>query len=270
VAIYAIGDLQGCFKPFLKLLDRLHFKPRNDQLWLVGDLVNRGPQSLKVLRFVRSLGDSAKVVLGNHDLNLLAVAHGDRNHHPRDTLTAILNAPDRDQLLDWLRHQPLLHHDKKIGYTMVHAGLPPQWDLAQAQTCAARVEKVLRGKHYREFLLHMYGNQPNKWHKSLDGWARLRFTTNALTRIRYCSEDGHLDMDHHGPIGSQPKGLMPWFKVPGRASKDLKLVFGHWSTLGTIVKPGLIALDSGCVWGEHLSAIRLDKPGKLIEIRCPH
>lgn len=269
MAIYAVGDLQGCFQPLLKLLERLHFKPGKDQLWLVGDLVNRGPQSLEVLRFVRSLGDSAKVVLGNHDLNLLAVAYGDRNHHPRDTLRAILKAPDREPLLDWLRQQPLLHHDKKLGITMVHAGLPPQWDLKTAQHCASKVEKMLSGKHCSEFLLRMYGNKPSQWDKSLHGWAKLRFTTNALTRIRYCSKDGHLDMDNHGPIGSQPKGLMPWFKVPGRASKDLTLVFGHWSTLGTIVKPGLIALDSGCVWGGQLTAIRLDKPGKLIAVRCP-
>jgi len=268
LAIYAIGDLQGCHKAFVKMLGRLHFNPKSDQLWLVGDLVNRGPHSLEVLRHVMQLGSSAKVVLGNHDLNLLAVAYGHRESRHRDTLGPILKARDRDVLLDWLRHQPLLHHDRKLGYTMVHAGLPPQWDLKRAQSCAAKVEKALRGKHYKDFLRHMYGDKPDHWKKSLHGWGKLRFCTNALTRIRYCSADGHLNLEANGPVGTQPKGLMPWFEVPGRASKGSNLVFGHWSALGSLVKPGLIALDSGCVWGQHLTAIRLDKPGKFIEVSC--
>lgn len=268
MAVYAIGDIQGCYKPFRKLLNALSFKPDRDQLWLVGDLVNRGPHSLEVLRYVKDLGDSVKVVLGNHDLNLLAVAYGGRSQRPRDTLKPILKAKDRDSLLHWLRQQPLLHHDKALGYTMIHAGLPPQWDLHTAQDCADQVGKTLRGKYFKDFLLHMYGDKPDVWSKHLSGWGRQRFCTNALTRLRFCSANGHLDMHASGPPGSQDPGIMPWFEVPGRASAKLNLVFGHWSTLGTVIRPGIIALDSGCVWGQHLTAMRLDKKAKPVVVSC--
>jgi bis(5'-nucleosyl)-tetraphosphatase (symmetrical) len=221
-----------------------------------------------VLRHVKKLGSSAKVVLGNHDLNLLAVAFGNRESRNRDTLNPILKARDGDELLNWLRHQPLLQHDKKLGYTMVHAGLPPEWNLKHAQEHAHEVEKVLQGRHYKAFLRHMYGDKPDHWKKSLHGWGRLRYCTNALTRIRYCSANGRLNMETNGPVGSQGKGLIPWFEVPGRASARMNLVFGHWSALGSLKRPGIIALDSGCVWGEHLTAIRLDKPGKFIKVNC--
>jgi bis(5'-nucleosyl)-tetraphosphatase (symmetrical) len=268
LAVYAIGDIQGCYKPFRKLLKSLHFKPGADQLWLVGDLVNRGPHSLEVLRYVRDLGDDAKVVLGNHDLNLLAVAYGDRTIRQRDTLKPILKAKDCDELLTWLRQQPLLHHDKKLDYTMVHAGLPPQWDLKTAKACAAEVEKVLSGKHFKDFLRHMYGDQPQRWSKSLSGWSRLRFCTNALTRLRFCTANGRLDMASSGPPGTEPPGYMPWFEVPGRESSKLNLVTGHWSALGTVIRPGVLSLDSGCVWGQHLTAYRLDKKSKPVTVKC--
>ena len=269
MAVYAIGDVQGCYKPLRKLLDLVRFNPAKDQLWLVGDIVNRGPQSLEVLRYVKGLGNSARMVLGNHDLNLLAIAYTDREPRRRDTLSPILRAKDREELLYWLRHRPLLHHNRKLGYTMVHAGLPPQWSLRLARKNARRVEKALQGKHYKEFLRNMYGDQPDRWSKSLRGWERLRYSTNALTRIRYCGPRGQLDFEAKGAPGSQPTGCVPWFDAPGRKSKKINLVFGHWATLGTMLRPGLNALDSGCVWGQHLRALRLDQPDRLVVSRCP-
>ncbi|MFO1424644.1 MAG: symmetrical bis(5'-nucleosyl)-tetraphosphatase [Candidatus Competibacteraceae bacterium] len=261
MAVYAIGDIQGCYDPLARLLDRLCFDPAADMLWLVGDLVNRGPRSVEVLRLVRGLGQRAIMVLGNHDLTLLAVAAGQVKPKRKDTFHTILDAPDHAELLDWLRWRPLLHHDPALKFTLIHAGLPPQWDLALAQRCAAELEATLRGPNYEDFLAHMFGGEPRRWRDDLAGYDRLRFIVNALTRMRFCTADGALSFSEKGPPGSQGPGLLPWFAVPGRRGADLNLVFGHWAALGYYRAPGIYALDSGCVWGNRLTAIRLDEPG---------
>jgi len=266
---YAIGDIQGCHAELERLLDRLDFDPAADRLWLAGDLVNRGPESLAVLRRVRALGDAAIVVLGNHDLHLLAVAAGNARHSKKSTLGAILRAPDRDELLDWLRRRPLLHHDPELGLTLVHAGLPPQWDLAEALACAHELETVLRSDDYPEFLHAMYGNEPARWSPDLSGIERLRFITNALTRLRFCAPDGTLALKEKGEIGSQSPGLLPWFQVPGRRTRADRIVFGHWSALGYWSGENVWAIDSGCLWGGALTALRLDRePLEPIQIEC--
>jgi len=256
MAIYVIGDIQGCFDELQRLLERIAYDPRHDRLWFAGDLVNRGPKSLETLRFARA--HDAIVVLGNHDLHLLASARLPNHRKRKDTLDAIINAPDADELLDWLRHRPLLHHDKATGYTLIHAGLPPQWDLAMARARAHEVEQVLRGDDFPAFFEHMYGNRPHKWKDKLQGWDRLRCITNCLTRLRYCDEQGRLALDEKGPPGSQPKHLKPWFEWPERRSRDMKILFGHWSTLGAYSGNGVHALDTGCLWGGSLSALRID------------
>ncbi|MET0536200.1 MAG: symmetrical bis(5'-nucleosyl)-tetraphosphatase [Steroidobacter sp.] len=261
MAVYAIGDVQGCDDEFAQLLRELDFSPSRDTLWLVGDLVNRGPRSLEVLRRVKAFGDSAISVLGNHDLHLLALVLSP--HEPtksKDTLNTVLNAPDRDELLHWLRHRPMLHHDAKLGYTMVHAGLAPQWDLAQAQSCARELETVLRDENQcRELFANMYGDKPDRWSNDLRGMERLRFITNCLTRLRYCRPDGTLELKFKGEVKDAPKQLMPWFKVPDRRTRDARIVFGHWSALGYYDDDGVLAIDTGCVWGEKLCAVRLDQ-----------
>ncbi|MGH8402201.1 MAG: symmetrical bis(5'-nucleosyl)-tetraphosphatase, partial [Gammaproteobacteria bacterium] len=254
MAIFAIGDIQGCYDELRHLLDRIRFNPAEDTLWLTGDLVNRGPKSLDVLRFVKDLGDNAICVLGNHDLHLLALASGQDKHKSADTLDAVLAAPDRDTLLDWLRHRPLLHHDAALGYTLIHAGLPPQWDLETATDCAHELENVLRDNAYREFFNHMYGNQPNHWSPDLSGIERLRFIVNCFTRLRYCTADGILDLTSKGAPGSQPEPYMPWFEVPDRASATLHILFGHWAALGEVKGHNVYPLDTGCVWGGRLTA----------------
>jgi bis(5'-nucleosyl)-tetraphosphatase (symmetrical) len=269
MSIYAIGDLQGCHAELARLLDRLAFDPAVDRLWFAGDLVNRGPESLAVLRQVRALGDSAIVVLGNHDLHLLAVAAGNARHSRKSTLGAILRAPDRDELLDWLRHRSMLHHDPDLGLTLVHAGLPPQWDLAQALTCARELESVLRSGDHSEFMHAMYGNEPARWSPDLRGIERLRFITNVLTRLRFCTLDGTLALKEKGEIGSQSPGLLPWFQVPGRRTRADRIVFGHWSALGYWSGENVWAIDSGCLWGGALTALRLDRePLEPIQIDC--
>lgn len=268
MATYAIGDVQGCNDELQALLAQLGFERARDRLWFVGDLVNRGTHSLETLRFVHGLGDRAITVLGNHDLHLIAAAHGqvmDRDDH---TLDDILAAPDRDELIDWLCRRPLLHHDATLGYTMIHAGLPPQWDLALAQQCAHEAEQTLRGSQRSEFIARMYGNQPDQWSAGLHGWKRLRFTINCLTRMRYCDRAGKIDLKSKGPPGSQPAGQMPWFAVPGRASRELNIVFGHWSTLGTCNEPGVFPTDSGCLWGGALTALRIDGIPQRFSIPC--
>lgn len=268
MAVYAIGDLQGCYEPLRRLLDHLAFDPRHDCLWLVGDLVNRGPASVAVLRLVRSLGAAAVTVLGNHDLHLLAVAYHKNHHRSKDTFDDVLRAPDRDELLEWLCQRPVLHHDPQLQVTMVHAGLPPQWDLAQACMCAAELQETLRGEQRGEFLIHMYGNHPHRWSKSLTGWERLRFISNCLTRLRFCTTDGRLDLKHKGPPGTQPSSHIPWFLVPGRRTAGETIVCGHWSTLGYSHQAGVYALDSGCVWGGRLTALRLDTHPQPYYIPC--
>ena len=269
MATYAIGDVQGCLTPLLALLDKLGFDPARDQLWFTGDLVNRGPQSADVLRFVKGLGEGAVTVLGNHDLHLLAVAGG---HAPRkrgDTVEDILSAPDRGELLHWLRCRPLVHHDATLGFLLVHAGLLPQWGLGEARALAAEAEQVLQSDDSPMFFEQMYGDLPDHWHGSLTGWDRLRVAVNAFTRLRYCDAEGRMDLRFNGPPGTQPAGLLPWFEVPGRKSRSLGIVFGHWSTLGTVVRNGAVALDSGCVWGGSLTATRLDNASRAwISVPC--
>ncbi len=267
MAVYAIGDIQGCFGELQALLKRINFDPQHDRLWFVGDLVNRGPQSLETLRFVRDLGERAVCVLGNHDLHLLAMAHGQRLDRDDHTLDAVLHAADRDELIEWLCARPLLHHDPELGYTLVHAGLPPQWDLAQAQACAHEVEQALRGPQRPALVAHMYGNHPRHWSDKLDGFDRLRFAINCFTRMRYCTPDGGLDLSSKGAPGSQKSGSLPWFSVPGRASRDLNIVFGHWSALGAVDVPGVFPTDTGCLWGGALTALRLD--GAPVYTRYP-
>jgi bis(5'-nucleosyl)-tetraphosphatase (symmetrical) len=262
---YAIGDVQGCFDELRRLLDRVAFDPSADRLYFVGDVVNRGPQSLETVRFIKSLGDAAATVLGNHDLHLLAVACGVSKTKRRDTFGDILGAADRDELLDWLRRRPLLH---RVGeFYLIHAGLPPQWDMETAAACAREVEGVLRGDGAEAFFAQMYGDSPTLWSEGLRGWPRLRFITNCLTRLRYCDIGGVLDMREKGGLGTQPAHLLPWFRVPGRASAGAKIVFGHWSTLGFHAEDGCHCLDTGCLWGGALTALRLED-GQCFSIDC--
>jgi bis(5'-nucleosyl)-tetraphosphatase (symmetrical) len=267
---YAVGDIQGCCDEFEELLDRLCFDPRHDRLWLVGDLVNRGPRSLDVLRKVKALGDSAIAVLGNHDLHLLAVALSPTEKLKRkDTLQEILDAPDRDDLLMWLRRRPLLHHDKGLGFTMIHAGLPPQWDLATAQSCARELEAALADVHTaRALFANMYGDQPDQWSDQLQGFDRLRFITNCLTRLRFCSAAGELDLKFKGTLENAPAHLYPWFRAPNRRSRDLRIVCGHWSALGYHDGDGVLSIDTGCVWGSSLCAVRLDQKQPPVTVPC--
>ncbi len=256
MATYAVGDVQGCYDSLQRLLEAAAFDPAADCLWLAGDLVNRGPNSLGALRFVKDLGPSAILVLGNHDLHLLAAAENLRSLQRKDTLDAILKAPDRDELLHWLRQRPLLHYD--LGYTMSHAGLPPMWTLDQAKACAREVETVLQGPDYSEFLANMYGNEPDTWSEQLTGMMRLRVITNYFTRMRFCDPQGRLDLKAKEGLETAPKGFLPWFQQPHR---DLQqpVLFGHWAALrGHTGQPKAIALDTGCVWGGPLTMLRLE------------
>lgn len=261
MAVYAIGDVQGCFDELENLLKLVEFDPSIDQAWLAGDLVNRGPKSAEVIRFAKQMGaDVVKVVLGNHDLHLLATAAGINEHkHKMDTMGSILDADDREQLITWLRHQPLFHHDAELGFSMLHAGLPPQWSLKKVKKRAKEVEDVLRGDDWRKFFKHMYGNKPDVWSKELAGWDRLRFITNCLTRLRYCHEDGRLALTFKGEPKDKLAGQIPWFDMPNRKTKDDRIIFGHWSTLGTGQYDNVFSVDSGAVWGEQLTAVRIDK-----------
>jgi bis(5'-nucleosyl)-tetraphosphatase (symmetrical) len=261
MAIFAVGDVQGCAAELESLLEKIAFSPARDRLWFVGDLVNRGPRSLDVLRLVRQLGDAAIVVLGNHDLHLLAIARGHAALRDDDAgLQAVLDAPDREQLLDWLQSRSMLHHDASLGVTMLHAALPPQWDVALARRCAAELEQALRGDRSGELFARMYGNQPDLWRDDLDGADRLRFITNALTRLRACDAEGRMLLKFKGPLDRIPAGAMPWFRAPGRRSAGARIVCGHWSALGYLDEGGVLAIDTGCVWGGTLAAQRIDTP----------
>ncbi|MGI9271629.1 MAG: symmetrical bis(5'-nucleosyl)-tetraphosphatase [Woeseiaceae bacterium] len=260
MAVYAIGDLQGCYDPFQHLLDELKFDPAVDTLWLTGDLVNRGPKSLKTLRFVKSLGDSVVTVLGNHDLHLLALVEGKvRGGRRFATLSNILEAPDRDELIEWLRHRPLAHYDKNLDTLLVHAGTHHEWSAKQTMKRAAEVEQCLQNGKYKTLLGKMYGNTPTAWSPKLDGYERLRFIINCLTRMRMLTKRGHLNFSHSGSPVPVRKKLVPWFGYEDRATADTRIVFGHWSALGFIVLPKLLSLDTGCVWGRQLTAVRIDK-----------
>jgi bis(5'-nucleosyl)-tetraphosphatase (symmetrical) len=266
MALYAIGDLQGCLDPLRRLVDRLAFDPARDRLWFVGDLVNRGPESLGCLRFVKSLGDAAVTVLGNHDLHLLCVAHGVERARSRDTIEDVIGAPDKDELLEWLRLRPLMHVEGE--YALVHAGLVPEWTVPQARALAAEVESVLQGPGWRRFLERLYGNQPDRWRDDLAGMDRLRVVVNAMTRLRVCARDGRMDLAFKGEPGEKAEGRVPWFSMPGRASATHTIVCGHWSALGLRMERSVISIDSGCVWGRALTALRLPDRA-VMQVRCP-
>ncbi len=266
MATYAIGDIQGCYDDLLRLLDKIQFEPANDKLWFAGDLVNRGSKSLETLRFVKSLGDKAITVLGNHDLHLLAIVYLQKKPKKKDSLDAILKADDRDELIEWLRCRPLFHHEQ--NFSLLHAGLPPQWDFEKTQQMAAYAEQVLRGDNYLEFFQNMYGDQPMIWSDNLVGLERMRFIINCFTRLRYCSFEGELDFHYKDEIGSQPSHLQPWFTVPNRKSVDMKIIFGHWSTLGYYQKDNCFGIDTGALWGGQLTALKLADIPERISIEC--
>jgi bis(5'-nucleosyl)-tetraphosphatase (symmetrical) len=273
MALYLIGDIQGCDAPLQRLLDRLDFSPSRDTLYLMGDLVNRGPASAQVLRRLMSYGDAARCLLGNHDLHLLAAAHGIRPTHRQDTLQGILEAPDRSSLLDWVRHQrlALLEHLQGQEILMVHAGVLPGWTAEQTLALAAEVEAVLRGPKLVAFLGQMYGNTPTQWNDGLHGTDRLRVIVNALTRLRFCSAEGQMEFESKEGAGGAPAGYMPWFDVPGRRTANTTVAFGHWSTLGWLNRSDVLSLDTGCVWGGCLSALKLGNTAadnQLIQVRC--
>ena len=268
MSTYAIGDVQGCDEELAALLERIGFTPDRDRLWFTGDIVNRGPRSLEALRRVHALRDSSIVVLGNHDLHLLAVARSNHRRQKRgDTLDDILGAPDRETLLDWLQSCPLLHHDPDIGHTLIHAGLPPQWDFTAAATAAHEVEQALAVDPVTLFD-NMYGDQPDHWSDALAGVERLRFIVNCFTRLRYCDAEGHINLR----LKESPKEVrapwMPWFRVPGRRSRELSIVCGHWSTLGVFHEENVFGIDAGCVWGGRLCALRLDAREPPVQIGC--
>jgi bis(5'-nucleosyl)-tetraphosphatase (symmetrical) len=265
MATFAIGDVQGCFEELDSLLGEVGFSRSRDRLWFVGDLVNRGPRSLEVLRFVKALGDRAVVVQGNHDLHLLTHAAGHAKRRDDDTFDDVLASPDRDELLDWLRFRPMLHVEDE--YLMVHAGLLPSWSVAQAQDLAAEVEAELRARRYRLFLAELYGSRPDAWDGSLRGMDRLRVIVNAMTRMRFCSADGAMELRVKGEVEQAPPGFMPWFEVPGRKTRGVPVICGHWSALGLKLKRDLLALDTACVWGGALTAVRLEDR-RLYQVRC--
>lgn len=260
MAVYAIGDIQGCYDPLRHLLDAIGFDPPKDTLWLTGDLVNRGPKSLKTLRYVKSLGDSVVTVLGNHDLHLLALEAGVVRFGRRfGTLQKVLKAPDVEELCDWLRHRPLAHYDEKLDTLLVHAGTHREWTAKKTLARAAEVETALRQDNYPILLGKMYGNTPNIWSGKLTGYKRLRFIINCLTRMRMLTSAGHLDLSFSGSPWRARKGEVPWYEAKNPAWQGTRIVFGHWSALGLIVLPDLLSLDTGCVWGRQLTAVRLDK-----------
>jgi len=261
MAVYVIGDVQGCFDDLQRLLNKINFKRNKDLLWFCGDLVNRGPQSLKTLEFVRNLGDRATSVLGNHDLHLLAVYYGNAKLRTADTLREILKHPECDDYMHWLRHRPLLHVDIDLNFALVHAGILPQWGLSEALKYSNEVEQAIRGKKtHRTYFKNMYGNLPDHWSTNLEGQDRLRFITNVFTRMRYCHPSGRLDMHTKGkPSAIKSRNISPWFDMDQKQIKHNRIVFGHWSTLPSKQYGICFAMDSGCLWGGALTALRIDK-----------
>lgn len=266
MATYVIGDVQGCFRPLSSLLEAFEFSPTRDRLWFVGDLVNRGPESLMTLRFVRGLGEGAVCVLGNHDLHLLAVAQGLGKLRKDDTLAEILAAPDRNELLAWLRRRPLMHLED--DHALVHAGLLPDWTVRRAVELAGEVEEGLRGAAYDALLENMYGNEPARWSEKLAGFPRLRVVINAMTRMRVCTRNGGMDLTYKGTLSDLPANRWPWFALPKRKSRSSTVIFGHWSALGLVLERNVIGLDTGCLWGRKLSALRLEDR-RLFQVSCP-
>ena len=262
MATYAIGDVQGCYSELRSLLREFDFDARSDRLWFAGDLVNRGPSSLEVLRFVADLGDRARTVLGNHDLHLVASARGVRRLRDKDTFHDVLDAADGEMLIDWLRDRPILHHDPERAFVMVHAGIPPAWTIDEAVIRGTELSRALRAPDHAQLLSNMYGNKPDRWRKSLTGFDRLRFITNAFTRMRYCHGDGRLDFSETRPPGDQDASLTPWYMLRDSATDGTRIVFGHWATLqarAALARTLHVRhLDTGCVWGGSLTALRLE------------
>lgn len=264
---WVIGDVQGCHDPLARLLDAVNFDPAGDRAWFLGDLVNRGGRSLDVLRLVHGLGPAADVVLGNHDLHLLAAAAGEgKGDKDNAEFQAIFQAHDRDTLLDWLQQRPMVLLDEENRVLLVHAGLLPQWDLDTTLDCAGELERVLRGPKARRYFKHMYGNRPRGWSRKLDGHDRLRVITNAMTRMRFCDAKGRMNLKDKGPPGSQDKGLVPWFEAPNRRELGVTVLFGHWSTLGLYRGHGVMGLDTGCVWGGPLTAVDLGDLERVVQV----
>ncbi len=269
MTVYAIGDVQGCFDELQELVHCIKYNPKKDQLWFVGDLVNRGPKSLEILRWVKSLGDAAVTVLGNHDLHLLAAHAGAKEIRTTSSLYSVLQAEDIDTLVEWLRRQPLIRYNKQLQFAMVHAGLAPQWSLEDAIRYSKEVETVLRSKKYKDFLYNMYGDKPNQWDGRLRGWNRLRTITNFMTRVRYCNNRGVMSFTEKGPPGTQSTRMKPWYQIKSRKSQDTTVVFGHWSTLGYINEHNIIATDTGCLWGGALTAVQIEKAELITyQIEC--
>ena len=266
MATIAIGDVQGCYDQLMRLLERAGYDERRDVLWFVGDLVNRGPQSAQVLRFAKKLGKRQVTVLGNHDLALLVVAEGVKKPHRGDTFDELLSAPDRDELIAWLRRQKLMHAGG--GYAMVHAGLLPEWSVPRALDLAREVETALQGPDYREFLKSMYGNEPAQWRGDLAGYERLRVIVNAMSRMRLVTPGGTMEFSHKTGLANLPAGYLPWYDAPGRASRGDRILFGHWAALGLLDREDVVCLDSGCVWGRSLSALRLEDR-RFFQLDCP-
>lgn len=270
MAWYAIGDIQGCYLQLTELLKKIDYKPGLDQLWLCGDLVNRGPQSADVLRWAQDQGPTLKTVLGNHDLHLLSIAYGVRSPGPRDTVIDVIDAVDAAELLAWVQQQPLILHDQTNTTAMVHAGLVPPWNINQAKLLANEVSAVITSDQLEPFLNKMYGDRPKRWSKRLRGWKRLRFITNVFTRLRFCSRGGKLLLEAKGRPGATNKRMLPWFLHPKRKSMDTRIIFGHWSTLGIQKQANTISLDSGCLWGGRLTAVRLDSASPIFySVSCP-
>jgi bis(5'-nucleosyl)-tetraphosphatase (symmetrical) len=265
VATYVIGDVQGCFEAFQELLVAIAFNPARDKLWLAGDLVNRGENSIGMLRWCMAHDDQVVAILGNHDLHLLAVAEGFVPPNRNDTLSEILDAPDRAEVLDWLRRRPMLHREGK--WLMVHAGLLPGWTPELAESLAGELEAALRGPDWRQFLKEMYGNEPRRWDASVVGQDRLRLVANAMTRLRFLHEDGSMEFQHKGTLVDAPPQLIPWFDFPDRRNLDVRIFFGHWSTLNLFLRTDVVGLDTGCLWGGQLSAFRLEDD-RLIQVGC--
>ncbi len=258
MSTYVIGDVQGCFDELMALLKLINFNPKQDKLWFCGDLVNRGPKSLEVLRFVRSLGDTAITVLGNHDLHLLAIYYQKKDLRENDSLYPVLQADDKKELMSWLRKRPLVHYDKSFKTLLVHAGLVPQWNLADALKYADELHNILRNKGFKIFFKNMYGNSPDRWSNKLMGWERLRFIVNTFTRLRFCDKKGRHQMKSKGAPGKLKEGHIPWFEHPERRNSNITVLFGHWSALGLHESNNTIGLDSGCLWGGSLTALRLE------------
>lgn len=264
---YCLGDIQGCYQELLLLLNKIQFNPNHDSLWLTGDLVNRGPQSLEVLRFIKSLGGRAKIVLGNHDLHLLARALAKNPGKKSDTLDLLLKAADCEELCQWLRQQPLIHFDKDLNFVMVHAGIPPIWTLSDALKYAGEVEAELKSENYVSLLQNMYGVDPDQWNDHLTGITRWRLIINYLTRMRFCTPDGRIELSSTGDSNSAPTGYFPWFKLKNQLS-NYKVVFGHWAAIDGIThEPNIFALDTGCVWGRCLTAMRLEDQQRF-SVKC--